>query len=278
MAPWEVTAPLLACCFLAPFADLCKIDFSLWLYGPTGAMKSTLAALALCHFGAFDRRTLPGSWFSTVNSLERLCFTLKDSLIVIDDFMPAASPKDFHGMTERAGRLIYQAGNRSGRGRLAPDLSARPNYFPRGLIVSTGEVLLPGQRQSATARYLGVELDPKKTPLDREQLTVAQGESHLYAAAMAAFINNIAPRLEAVQEDIRLLFETYRGAFRNGSHARIPEIQAWLAIGFDLALRFYRDQGAITEEQQYDLAKRAWRIWESRGPSIPAWSRGKGPP
>ena len=145
VAPWEITAPLLAIIYLAPFADLLKIDFSLWIYGPTGAMKSTLAALAMCHYGEFDRRTLPGSWFSTVNSLERLCFTLKDSLIVIDDFCPAASAKDFHHLSEKAWRLIYQAGNRSGRGRLAPDLSARPNYYPRGLVVSTGEVLLPGQ-------------------------------------------------------------------------------------------------------------------------------------
>lgn len=212
LASWEVTAPLLACVYLAPFADLLKIDFSLWLYGPTGAMKSTLAALALCHFGAFDRLTLPGSWFSTVNSLEKLCFTLKDSLIVIDDFMPAASAKDFTGLSERAGRLIYTAGNRSARGRLAPDLSQRPNYYRRGLIISTGEVLLTGQRQSATARYLGVELDPKKIPVDMVRLTAAQKEAHLYPAAMAAFLSDLAPRLDDAQDEIRELWEGYRGA------------------------------------------------------------------
>ncbi len=265
IAPWEVTAPLLACAYLAPFADLCKIDFSLWLYGPTGSYKSTLAALALCHFGNFTRLALPGSWLSTVNSLEKLSHTLKDHLIVIDDFMPAASAKDFTGMSEKAARLVYSAGNRSSRGRLAPDLSARPNYYPRGLILSTGEVLLPGQRQSATARYLGVELDPKKTPIDMARLTAAQGEAHLYRGAMAAFLADLAPRLDEAQEEIQELWAAYRGAFQNGGHARMPEIQAWLAVGFEFFLRFQGRMGAITEDQAHDMLNRAWKVFEALG-------------
>jgi hypothetical protein len=268
VAPWEITAPLLACAYLAPFADLCKIDFSLWLYGPTGSMKSTLAGLALCHFGTFDRLTLPGSWFSTVNSLERLCHALKDSLIVIDDFAPASSAKDGHYMAEKAGRLMYQVGNRSSRGRLAPDLSARPNYYPRGLIVSTGEVLLPGQRQSAMARCLGVEVDPKKTPVDKVRLTAAQGEAHLYAGAMAAYLVDLAPRLDEVREEIGGLWRDYRAAFQNkqnGGHARMPEIQSWLAVGFELFSRFQVRMGAISGDQAYELDKTAWAVFKGLG-------------
>ncbi|MCK9378377.1 MAG: DUF927 domain-containing protein, partial [Syntrophobacterales bacterium] len=271
VAPWEITAPLLACAYLAPFADLLKIDFSLWLYGPTGSMKSTLAALALCHFGNFDRLTLPGSWFSTVNSLERLCHALKDHLIVIDDFVPAASAKDFHGMSEKAGRLLYQVGNRSSRGRLAPDLSARPNYYPRGLIISTGEVLLPGQRQSATARYMGVELDPKKTPVDKARLTAAQGEAPLYAGAMAAYLADLAPRLDEVQGNLRAVFEEYRGDFqysgdsRNGGHARIPEVLSWLAVGFKFFLNFQVSMGAISQDEDYQMFNKAWNVFEALG-------------
>ncbi len=265
VAPWEVTAPLLAAVYLAPFADLLKIDFSLWLHGPTGAMKSTLAALALCHFGEFSRLTLPGSWFSTANALERLCFILKDCLVVVDDFSPAASARDFTHQAEKAGRLIYQAGNRSGRGRLAPDLSARPNYYPRGLILSTGETLLPGQRQSATARYLGVELDPKKNPIDRERLSAAQREAGLYAAAMAAYLADLAQRLDEAQEELKGLFEIYRAAFQKGDHARIPKILSWLACGFNLALRFFKRLGAISEDQEYEFEKKAWVVWERLG-------------
>jgi hypothetical protein len=265
VAPWEITAPLLACAYLAPFADLCKIDFSLWLYGPTGSMKSTLAALILCHFGTFVRTLLPMGWFSTVNSLVKLCHTLKDHLIVIDDFTPGSSAKDAQNMAAKGGQLMYQVGNRSSRGRLAPDLGARPNYYPRGLIVSTGEVLLPGQRQSATARYLGVELDPKKTPIDKARLTAAQGEAHLYAGAMAAYLTDLASRLDEVQEEIRELWQAYRGAFQNGGHARLPEILAWLAVGFEMFLRFQERVGSIDADQHFDMEDRAWKVFEALG-------------
>ncbi len=262
---WEVTLPLLACAYLAPFADLLKIDFSLWLYGPTGGMKSTLAALALCHFGAFDRCTLPGGWFSTVNSLEKLCFTLKDSLVVIDDYMPGSSQKESNVMVERAARLIYQAGNRSSRGRLASDLSARPDHYPRCLIISTAEMLLPGQRQSATARYLAIELDPKKNPIDKGRLTAAQKEAFLYPGAMAAYLEDLAPGLDETLLMVKELWESYRGAFQSATHLRIPEIQAWLAVGFEMFLRFIARMKVISPDQANEMMKRAWKVLEDLG-------------
>jgi hypothetical protein len=265
VAPWEITAPLTSCAYLAPYADLLEVDFSLWLYGPTGSMKSTLTALVLGHFGIFSRTTLPGSWFSTVNSLEKLCFTLKDCLVVVDDFMPAANPKESHRMTENAARLIYQAGNRSARGRLAADLSARPNNYPRCLIISTGEMLLPGQRQSATARYLGIELDPKKIQVDKDRLTEAQEEAHLYPAAMAAYLDYLAPRLDDTVEEIKDLWTGYRKAFQKGTHLRIPEIQAWLAVGFEMFLRFQTRMGAINQDQAYEMLEKAWRVFRFLG-------------
>ncbi len=265
VGPWEITAPLIACIYLAPFADLCKIDFSLWIYGRTGGLKSTLAALALSHYGNFNRLTLPGSWLSTANSLEKLIFILKDALCVIDDFIPAANSKESHLMSEKAARIIYQAGNRSGRGRLTSDLSARPNHYPRCLIVSTGEMLLPGQRQSATARYLGVELDPEKTPIDKARLTIAQKEAHLYPGAMAAYLADLAPRLEDAQADIKELWEGYRSAFQGAAHLRMPETQAWLAVGFEFFLRFERRMGTISEGQANEMLNRAWKVFEALG-------------
>jgi len=168
-------------------------------------------------------------------------------------------------MTEGAARLIYQAGNRSARGRLAADLSARPNYYPRCLIISTGEMLLPGQRQSATARYLGIELDPKKIQIDKDRLTEAQEEAHLYSAAMAAYLSDLTLRLDDTIEDIKDLWTGYRNAFQKGTHLRIPEIQAWLAVGFEMFLRFQTRMGTISGDQAYEMLNRAWKVFEDLG-------------
>jgi hypothetical protein len=65
VAPLHITAPLWAACYRAPLVSAFLQDLSLWLEGPTGSMKSTLAGLFLCHFGEFDRLHLPGGWSST---------------------------------------------------------------------------------------------------------------------------------------------------------------------------------------------------------------------
>jgi hypothetical protein len=62
----------------------------------------TLAALFLSHFGQFDRTTLPASWESTDNALERRLFTLKDTLCVIDDYAPKADVYAQRQLVQRA--------------------------------------------------------------------------------------------------------------------------------------------------------------------------------
>jgi hypothetical protein len=85
--------------------------------GPTGAGKSELVALMQRAYGrSLDARHLPESWASTANRLERVAHALKDSLFVVDDWLPA----DERAQRE-ADRLLRAQGNRSGRGRLPRD-------------------------------------------------------------------------------------------------------------------------------------------------------------
>jgi hypothetical protein len=58
-APASVAIPLVAATYAAPLSFIVNPDFALWLVGPTGSLKSELAALAQRHFGTFDRKTLP---------------------------------------------------------------------------------------------------------------------------------------------------------------------------------------------------------------------------
>jgi hypothetical protein len=100
-------------------------------------MKSSLAAVFLSHFGDFDRLHLPGAWSSTANQLERRAFVLNDTLFVVDDYVPGGP--DARELEAKAARLLHAQGNAAGRGRLRADLTERPAFPPRGLIVSTGE-------------------------------------------------------------------------------------------------------------------------------------------
>src|ERR1035441_10675162 len=81
-------------------------------------------------------------------------------------------------------RLLRSQGNLSGRGRLRQDLSERPSYPPRGIIIATGEQYPPGQ--SLLARTLLLEFDHFTVNL--ETLTEAQRTAGVLPNAMAGFI------------------------------------------------------------------------------------------
>src|SRR3989442_7321749 len=143
IAPLKVSAPLFAAVYRAPLASVLPCDVSVWFEGPTGTLKSTLCALFLSHYGDFDRTHLPGTWSSTANALEKRTFILKDSLFVIDDYVPTAL--NAREMATTAARVLRAQGNLAGRGRLRSDLTERPAFPPRGFLVGSGEQHPPGQ-------------------------------------------------------------------------------------------------------------------------------------
>ena len=140
LGPDTITAPVLGAVYRAPLGEPSPVDFSVHLTGPTGVFKTELAALAQAHFGAgFNSRRLPASWADTANMLEKKAFLAKDAVLVVDDFAPTGTTADIQRLHREADRLFRAAGNRSGRARMRADGGSRPTYYPRGLIVSTGE-------------------------------------------------------------------------------------------------------------------------------------------
>ena len=153
IAPLTVTVPLWAAMFRAPLASACQVDSSLWTEGPTGSLKSTLAALFLSHFGSFSETSLSGSWSSTANQLEHRAFVLKDVPFVIDDYAP--SGLDSRELEAKATRLLRSQGNLSARNRLRADLTERPGFPPRGIIIGTGEQHPPGSQHCRADNVAG---------------------------------------------------------------------------------------------------------------------------
>ena len=93
VADKKITIPFLATIYLAPLFSLLSenninADYILFIQGRTGTRKSSLTALALCHYGIFDRDHFPSSFRDTLNSIEKTAYTLKDAPNVVDDFNP----------------------------------------------------------------------------------------------------------------------------------------------------------------------------------------------
>ncbi len=256
VGPDTVTVPLWSAVYLAPLSEIVYPAFVLWLYGVSGALKSTLAALALSHYGQFSDKDL-FLWNSTRNYLEKLCFLAKDALLVIDDFAPQSDPYRAREMEQIAAHIVRAVGNQAGRGRLTGDLSIRTTYRPRGMVVSTGEQVPDGL--SETARTFTVEM--RRGEIDLERLTAAQAEAARYPHALAGYILWLADNwdylvrtLPGRRREIRTeILKTY-----SDHHLRVSENLATLYLALDLALTYATEIGVLTASGAEEWRERGW--------------------
>jgi hypothetical protein len=186
LAPDAAMAAILGCTYRAPLAQALPMDATIHLHGGSGNFKTELAALAMAHFGDYDRLSLPGAWASTGNALELLTFLAKDIVAVIDDFAPTGTAQEVAKYHATADRVLRAVGNQAGRARMSADGRLRPQYAPRGVVLSTGEDVPKGH--SLGARLLVV--DVARGDVDTCRLTQAQQEAAqgTYAAAMAGYV------------------------------------------------------------------------------------------
>jgi len=253
IAPLRITAPLFAAGYRAPLVSAFPQDLSLWVEGQTGSLKSTLVALFLSHFGDFDRIHLPGAWASTANQLERRAFLLKDGLFVIDDYAPTAL--DHREIEMKASRLLRAQGNLAGRARLRSDLTERSAFYPRGIVISTGEQHPPGQ--SLLARTLVIELD--RDDIDLPMLTDIQKQAGRLAHAMTGYVAWLAPQMDDMPALLRQAFVAARTKATAGAeHFRIPEAAAHLWLGLHCGLTYAQEIGAIMQADSERLLRDCW--------------------
>lgn len=248
VASLSVTFPLWAVQFLAPLCPWLPNDFTLWVQGETGTLKSTLAALFLCHFGDFHLHNLPEAWSSTPNALEAVAFHAKDVPLVIDDY----SSKD---LQRKAERVLRGQGNRAGRSRLGAGLELATTYAPRGIIISTGEDLPQGQ--SLLARTLVVHVE--RGAVDLPAVDGAQARRHLFPYAMAGYVSWLADRRGRLQEELTAMKVAARTeAQGSGDHLRQPELLASIRVAGELALNFAVEVGSLTRAEANALLEKSW--------------------
>lgn len=258
LGPLSVTAPILAAVYLAPLREALSEnppDLTLWLHGPSGAFKSELAALAQGHYGPFTRTTLPTTFSATANAIERLLFTAKDALVVVDDYHPAHDRYEAQAIASVASRLLRGVGNNSGRARMRADTTFRPALPPRCLVLATGERIPDGH--STVARMFPVPVAPGV--IDQAKLTEAQENARLLPHAMSAYLRWMAGKLDSMSSTIPERFRELRAsAVATGSHAREPAQIAHLYLGLETWLSFAGDVGAVSPDEATALLSRAW--------------------
>lgn len=253
----EVTLPLFAQTYLAPLTSLLDPmpNFSGYLYGSTGTFKTTLALLQLAHFGDFSTVANLPNFDDTANSLEKRASTLKDVIMVLDDYHPSQRRNEAMSKEAIAQRIIRAYSNRTARGRLNSDTTDKGRYSPRGFLQVTGEeiVSLP----STLARVFVVEIQPGD--IDTQLLTTIQGKAHLLPYAMTSFILWIREHIDEIRETFPTRFRELRTeSSRDGIHLKLPEQVAFFRFALETAIGWMLDKKAISESEADQLAATGW--------------------
>jgi hypothetical protein len=257
----SISCPLVGAIGAAPLNEADFTDYTVALIGPTGAFKSSLAAVIQGHSGAFPNHTsLPTGFASTGNALERLAFVAKDNILTVDDYKEVGDRPRVERLRAEADRIIRAQANRQPRSRMNPDASMQQAYPPRGLLLITGEDTPPVQSGQARTLVLEIEKVPPYA-VDRTLLTRAQDHNRngLFAETFAAFVQWLAPRIDSLKTTLRPRREYFRSLIQiPRAHPRTADIIASLACGLEMLLQFASESGAISHQERDALWARGW--------------------
>jgi hypothetical protein len=259
--------PLLASVYLAPLCEPLRQagiepSFLPYIWGVSRTKKSTLIALLLCHFGSFDPKGLPASFRDTANSIEKLAFLAKDTILPVDDLYPAREPKERAKQEGVLEHLSRGQGDRTARGRMKADTSLREGLPPRGLALCSGESMpLSG---SSLARTFIHKL--QKGSIDLKKLTQAQSQQDLLSHAVRGYLEYLTPQMGDLPSQLKEAFIQLRGeALKKATiktrHSRLDEAISHLHLGLNAFISFAEAQGVLSQEEGEKILREAWEIF-----------------
>lgn len=244
----KVGAILFACVARSVLYTAHPIDFFLFIYGSTGAKKSSVVAIALSFLGYFTGATMPANWNSTVNAIEMISHQAQDSPYCIDDLkFTGGTAMDSARMKSTFERIAQSIGNQSGRDRLNADSTKRPSPHNRGMPIITGEDL----SGSSSTLGRGVVVSIGRNDIDVQTLTELQTAARdgKLAEIMSLYIVWLTGKMDSLSENLhKKIVDRRTAAIAQGfanSHARSPDIFASLMAGIDVFFQFCVETKAI---------------------------------
>ncbi len=138
-------------------AVLTNPKFGLFLYGPSGSMKTAWAKILLSFLVPDANERDLVSFHSTTNALLATFSGLSNSVAVVDDYAPVNGYRQTAEEIRRADNFLRTIINGSGRSRCKADGTIREQARTSGLPILTGEAL-PDGLESLILRTVNVEI------------------------------------------------------------------------------------------------------------------------
>lgn len=256
----EISIPIFLYTYLSVFTNIIDPlpNFVLFLIGETGSFKTTLAYLFMSHFGDMKQLSKDTYTFtSTTNAIERRGFTLKDTIMLLDDYPPGKNT--IYETTMK--RIVRNYGGRIGRRRLFADSSEKGSYPPRGLMIITGEQSI--DIQSVAARMFDVDIRLDKIYYD--EMTEMQNKAHLLRSGMCSFIYWLKDNIDDFKKGYKERFDALRNKFIDKDlHKRQLEYVVQMNLIAETLAKFFVSKKAMNNEESKKFLERATATLEGR--------------
>ena len=230
------------------------VKFLLALLGTTNTLKTSTALVFTRIFNAQEMQGPEVTFSSTMSGIETMVSKYADSVLLVDDFMPAENKKKQSEQNSKLELLCRLYGDRTPKKRMTDFAGKKVEYPVKGCCVITGE-LLTGVESSRT-RILVLNL--RKNDVNKEVLAYYQQNPAILPTYMYGFI-------QFVQKDahgwIARIGEYVRRYRQCGTYsiARLNETQAILFAVIDVMSTYWKAAGfiegdyAIEQEWKSDI-------------------------
>jgi hypothetical protein len=272
-----MTYPELAWAFRAPLQELVVITTTNYLQGKTGLFKTAVQATTQSFFGSgFNAHTLPQSFLTTKNRLEKDAHRAKDVYFLIDDYLPRGSKKGKEAYHMEKDTLFAGQANKASRDRLRSDIEDYDGFVPRCALAANGEDIPAGESTRGRIVFRQV----KAGHITPRWLTKVQdvAQSGLFSHVMAAYVQWLAGQMSDLKKsgDVAT-FQTrktneYKTALSSaGVHAQTPGALACYCVGFEWFVRFAEGSGAIDAAEAKELREQCDSILVTVGSAQPEY-------
>lgn len=220
------------------------IKFVLGVLGTTNTMKTSTSLVFTKFFNATKVTNPEISFMSTEGGVEELVSKYPDSILLIDDFMPAENKAKQALLNNKLELLVRLFGDRTIKKRMTKFSGVVAEYPPSGCCVFTGEHLT-GVESSRT-RILVLKLI--KGGVNKDILSYYQQHPLVLSSFLYSLIAYVSKDVAGTINYISQKAEEYRrlGCY---SVARLNETQALLFAMVDILERFWISQGFIKCEE-----------------------------
>ncbi len=206
---YEITLPLLLYQPLAILKHFFKLsgyepEFCLFIIGKSGSGKTTIAELFSCIFNRNNTK-VNCNFNDTMASIEVKANTLKDAVMIVDDFYPSMG-KDKQEQNQKLERIDRMYGDGKGKSRTNISLETTKELEGKGMCLITGE--LESENLSTQIRYLGINVDSES--INFTEISKYQRNKLEYNDFFYLFFHWVSQNNEYIMSIITSEFETIR--------------------------------------------------------------------